>query len=60
MKIEEDHFYGWIQKEVVLRPEDASLKQAGHERHSGGEDIDEASVKVSNIDIKYICIITSY
>ena len=60
MKIEEDYFYERMRKEVILRPEDASLKQEGHERHSRGEDIDEASVKVSNISIKYVCIRTSY
>ena len=47
MKIEEDYFYERMRKEVILKPEDASLKLEGHERHSRGEDIDEASVKVS-------------
>ena len=60
MKIEEDYFYEQMRKEVILRPEDVSLKQEGHERHSRGEDIDEASVKVSNISIKYVCIRMSY
>ena len=56
MKIEEDYFYERMRKEVIFRPEDASLKQEGHERHSRGEDIDETSVKVSNISIKYVDI----
>ena len=43
MKIEEDNFYERMRKEVILKPEDASLKQEGHERHSRGEDIDEVS-----------------
>ena len=47
MKIEEDYFYERMQKEVILKPEDALMKQEGHKRHSRGEDIDEASVKVS-------------
>ena len=51
MKIEEDYFYECMWKEVILRPEDVSLKQEGHERHCRGEGIDEASVKVSNISI---------
>ena len=56
MNIEEDYFYERMRKEVILRPEDASLKQEGHERHSRGKDINETSVKVSNISIKYVHI----
>jgi len=51
MKIKEDYCYDDMQKEVISIPEDASLKQEGHERHFRGQDIDEASVKVSNICI---------
>ena len=47
MKIEEDYFYERMRKEVIMKPEDASIKQDGYERHSKGEDIDEASIKVS-------------
>ena len=47
MKIEEDYFYERMRKEVIMKPEDASIKQEGHERHSKGENIDEASIKVS-------------
>lgn len=53
MKIEEDYFYERMRKEVIMKPEDASIKQEGHERHSKGEDIDEASVKVSTCDRRY-------
>lgn len=49
MKVEEDHFYECMWKQVILRPEDASLKQWGHERHSRGENTEEASVKVGNM-----------
>ena len=47
MKIEEDYFYKQMRKEVIMKPEDASIKQEGHESHSKGENIDEASIKVS-------------
>ena len=33
-----------MRKEVILKPEDASMKQEGHKRHSRGEDIDEVSL----------------
>ena len=60
MKIEEDYFYERMRKEVIMKPEDASIKQEGHERHSKGENIDEASIKVSTFmegDISiYTCI----
>ena len=60
MKIEEDYFYERMRKEVIMKPEDASIKQEGHERHSKGENIDEASIKVSTYmegDISiYTCI----
>ena len=45
MKIEEDYFYERMRKEVIMKPEDASIKQEGHEKHSKGENIDEASIK---------------
>lgn len=43
MKIEEDYVYEQKAKEVILRPEDASIEQEGHERHPRGEDIHEVS-----------------
>ena len=46
MKIEEDCFYERMRKDMMLRPEDASIKQGGHERHSKGENIDESAIKV--------------
>ena len=60
MKNEEDYFYERMRKEVIMKPEDASIKQEVHERHSKGENIDEASIKVSTYmegDISiYTCI----
>ena len=43
---------------VIVRPEDASLKHEGqsHERYFRREDIDKTLVKVSNISINYIHI----
>ena len=49
IKIEDDYFYERMWKEVILKPEDASMKQEGHERHSRGEDIDEASVDEASV-----------
>jgi len=46
MKIEEDCFFDRMQKEVMLSPVDASIRQDGYERHSRGESIDDMTVKV--------------
>ena len=47
LKIEEDCFYDRMQKEVMLMLKDASVKQDGYERHARGNEIDDATVKVS-------------
>ena len=49
LKIEEDSFYECMRKEVMLTPQDASLKQEGNERHYRGKEIDDSAVAVSNI-----------
>ena len=46
MKIEEDCFFDRMRKEVMLSPDDASIRQEGYERHSRGESIDDVAVKV--------------
>ena len=56
MKIEEDCFYERMRKEVMLRPEDALVKQEGYERHSKGENIDESAVKVGLLLVSNIII----
>lgn len=58
MKIEEDCFYECMRKEVMLRPEDASIKQEGYERHSKGENIEELAVKVGLLLVSSVIIQT--
>jgi len=54
MKIEEDCFFDRMRKEVMLSPDDASIRQEGYERHSRGESIDDVAVKVRvNVHTKY-------
>jgi len=45
MKIEEDCFYDAMQKEVMLRLEDASVRREGYERHSRGENIEDKTAR---------------
>ena len=51
LKIEEDSFYERMRKEVMLTPQDASLKQEGYERHYRGREIDDSAVAVSHMHI---------
>lgn len=48
LKIEEDTFYDRMRKEVMMRPQDASLKQEGCDRHYRGKDINDSAVIVSD------------
>ena len=47
LKIEEDTFYERMRKEIMQKPEDASLKLEGGDRHNRGRDIDDSYVIVS-------------
>ena len=49
LKIEEDSFYERMRKEVMLTPQDASLKQEGYKRHYRGREIDDSAVAVSHM-----------
>ena len=46
--IEEDVFYDRMRKEVIMNPQDASLKSEGTERHERGRSIANSNVIVRN------------
>ena len=46
-KLEEDTFYNRMRKEVMMRPQDASLKLEGCDWHYRGKDISDLAVTVS-------------
>ena len=51
LKIEEDSFYEHMRKDVMLTPQDASLKQEGYERYYRGRKINDSAVAVSHMHI---------
>ena len=45
--IEEDMFFEWMRKKVMLSPKDASLKAKGEQRHAHGKQILNSMIDVS-------------
>lgn len=51
LKIEEDTFHNRMQKEVMMRPQDASIKQEGCDWRYRGKDINDSAVTITIIAI---------
>ena len=49
LTIEEDVFFERMRKEVILSPQDASMKTEGKERHSRCRNITDSNVTVRNL-----------